>query len=145
MKDLTIYTVTLDNGKFRDDFCDPSHLTLVYAVDKEGNMYSNLEQDVIDDFTPKDIVTRANIGDINKEQLLDFGLHFEIEGYHSVYERVQRYGGAEEGGWYYHNSILTDLKVEDVEEGRNQYGEGYEFYKEPLRGMNEYLETEHYC
>jgi len=63
----------------------------------------------------------------------------------SVYQRVQHYGGAEEGGWWYHTLELTDYNPDSIEEGRNQYGEGYEIRDEFYEGEFENLEKQYYC
>jgi hypothetical protein len=51
-------------------------------------------------------------------------LHNEIRLKRAIYDRVQRYGGSEEGGWYYHNLTPTE-GCDDEELGLNGYGEGF--------------------
>jgi len=63
----------------------------------------------------------------------------------SVYQRCQYYGGAEEGGWYYHNMILTDYSPDSVETGTDRYGEGYIVQSEFYAGEHENLRKPHYC
>lgn len=65
--------------------------------------------------------------------------------YKTVYERVQRYGGAEEGGWHYHNYIATDLSEDEVELGTIKYGEGYTLEHELFKHEHENTASQHYC
>lgn len=77
---------------------------------------------------------------------------FKIEGrgayIKTIYNRVQHYGGSEEGGWYYHTLEATSHNVNDFTEeelGTDRYGEGLEVYEEFYYGQHENLETQTYC
>ena len=68
-----------------------------------------------------------------------------------VYYREQHYGGAEEGGWYYH-TLELQYYLEDeeetpklVEEGTDAYGEGYVIWADFYIRENENLEKKFYC
>ena len=74
-----------------------------------------------------------------------FAINTPCEYQQNVYNRVQHYGGAEEGGWYYHTQELTDYKPEDVEIGTSNYGEGYIIEHELYRGKCENIESQYYC
>ena len=81
-----------------------------------------------------------------------FGLEFHKSMKFTIYNKIQHYGGAEEGGWYYHNLYLTDYNYSEMSEEEreqlldtDQYGEGYVMYEEYYRGENEKTENEHYC
>jgi hypothetical protein len=74
-----------------------------------------------------------------------FQIDTSCEYQRNVYSREQHYGGAEEGGWYYHTQELTDYKPEDVGIGTNPYGEGFIIEHELYRGQNENLRTQYYC
>ena len=63
----------------------------------------------------------------------------------SIYQRVQNYGGSEEGGWYYHNQYLVEGDATEYEIGTDTYGEGYVEEYEFYRGQHENMETQHYC
>lgn len=65
------------------------------------------------------------------------------------YEVVQRYGGPEEGGWYYHtrewlDSTLTDLRPV-LYHDLNPYGEGEIEKLEPVPGYHQMMNKQHYC
>lgn len=66
------------------------------------------------------------------------------EHHKTVYERVQRYGGREEGGWYYHNYIATDLSEDEVELGIVKYGEGFTLEEELFKGEHENKARQYY-
>lgn len=68
----------------------------------------------------------------------------KVEPIKSVYERIQCYGGSEEGGWHYHNLRLTTLTQEETEESINQYDEGFIFENEIIKGMHENLNRKIY-
>jgi hypothetical protein len=164
MKKLTVYSLVLDNRKNCTDYTDPEYKTVLYAMDCDQNLYSNWGREDLDLFEELDIISASVVAEfdfstwvlfdgLNKATIADlsetilsnsFGLS-KVEGHRSVYERVQHYGGAEEGGWYYHNLVLTGLSPEDVELGTNRYGEGYELRIEPIRGMFEDTTKPHYC
>jgi hypothetical protein len=66
----------------------------------------------------------------------------------TIYNRVQHYGGSEEGGWYYHTLEATSHNVNDFSEeelGTDRYGEGLDVYQEFYFGQHENLETQTYC
>lgn len=66
----------------------------------------------------------------------------------TIYNRVQHYGGSEEGGWYYHTLEVTSHNVNDLSEeelGTDRYGEGLDVYKEFYIGQHENLKTQTYC
>lgn len=76
----------------------------------------------------------------------------EIQPLITVYERTQHYGGAEEGGWYYHNQNATNytheevgLKVGEKEHDLDQYGEGYMLVWELFKGEYDDTKKRHYC
>jgi hypothetical protein len=65
----------------------------------------------------------------------------------TVYQRVQSYGGSEEGGWYYHNLYLTDMNPSDLTEDDlelSRYGEGFVIEKEFYLGQKEKTGREYY-
>ena len=80
---------------------------------------------------PKEYFTK---GDADYEVIdIDYGygdikevlwLDHTIQLTRAVYERVQRYGGPEEGGWYYHTLHPTE-GCEDESLELNGYGEGF--------------------
>jgi len=77
---------------------------------------------------------------------------FSIEGeskyLKTIYNRVQHYGGSEEGGWFYHTLEATSHNVNDFTEEdleTDRYGEGLDVYQEFYFGQHEKLEREHYC
>lgn len=77
---------------------------------------------------------------------------FNIEGeskyLKTIYYIAQHYGGAEEGGWYYHTKRATSYNLDDLSEeelGTNKYGQGLEVYEELYFGQYEDLETQTYC
>lgn len=81
-----------------------------------------------------------------------FGIETTNKYKNSVYQRVQQYGGAEEGGWYYHNLYLSDMDYDSMTEKEREeiidtdrYGNGYVHYEEFYRGENEKKEKEYYC
>ena len=99
---------------------------------REGQVaYSNL---------PKEYFTK---GDADYEVIeIDYGyddirealwLDCEIKLTRAIYERVQRYGGAEEGGWYYHTLHPTE-GCEDESIELNGYGEGFVEEWELIKG-----------
>jgi hypothetical protein len=99
---------------------------------REGQAaYSNL---------PKEYFTK---GDADYEVIeIDYGyddirealwLDCEIKLTRAIYERVQRYGGAEEGGWYYHTLHPTE-GCEDESIELNGYGEGFVEKWELIKG-----------
>jgi len=99
---------------------------------REGQAaYSNL---------PKEYFTK---GDADYEVIeIDYGyddirealwLDCEIKLTRAIYERVQRYGGAEEGGWYYHTLHPTE-GCEDESLELNGYGEGFVEKWELIKG-----------
>ena len=66
----------------------------------------------------------------------------------TIYNRVQHYGGSEEGGWYYHTLEATSHNVNDFSEeelGFDRYGEGLDVYSEFYFGQFEHLEKQYYC
>lgn len=66
----------------------------------------------------------------------------------TIYNRVQHYGGAEEGGWYYHTLEATSHNVNDFSEeelGTDRYGEGLDVYTEFYLRQHENLEKQYYC
>lgn len=72
----------------------------------------------------------------------------ESEYLKTIYNRVQHYGGSEEGGWYYHTLEATSHNVNDFSEeelGTDRYGEGLDVYTEFYVGQHENLETQTYC
>jgi hypothetical protein len=81
-----------------------------------------------------------------------FGLELLKSMKFTIYNKVQHYGGAEEGGWYYHNLYLTDYNYSEMSEEEreelldtDQHGEGYVMYEEYYRGQNEKTAKEYYC
>ena len=81
-----------------------------------------------------------------------FGIETTNKFKNSIYQRVQHYGGAEEGGWYYHNLYLTDMDYDSMTEQEREevldtdrYGRGYVHHEEFYRGQNERTEREYYC
>jgi hypothetical protein len=61
----------------------------------------------------------------NAEQVIDLlYLEYTIPLTRAIYERVQVYGGAEEGGWYYYTLHPTE-GCEDESLELNGYGEGF--------------------
>jgi hypothetical protein len=69
----------------------------------------------------------------------------ESEYIKTIYNRVQHYGGSEEGGWYYHTMEATKLTAEEVELDTDRYDNGYVLETELYFGENENLESQHYC
>jgi len=69
----------------------------------------------------------------------------ESEYLKTIYQRVQHYGGSEEGGWYYHTSEATNFKADEVELEVDRYGEGYTQDNEFYFGEHENLERQYYC
>jgi len=63
----------------------------------------------------------------------------------SIYQRVKCYGGAEEGGWYYHKQFLVDEDSNDYEIGTDRYGQGFIEEFEFYRGQNEMISDQYYC
>jgi hypothetical protein len=72
-------------------------------------------------------------------------MHIEGEGKYvkSIYQRVQHYGGSEEGGWYYHTKHL--VSGNDCEIGTDRYGEGYVEEHEFYAGQHEDTDKKFYC
>ena len=99
---------------------------------REGQVaYSNLSKEY---FTKGDAdyeVIEIDYGydDIREALWLDC----EIKLTRAIYERVQRYGGAEEGGWYYHTLHPTE-GCEDESIELNGYGEGFVEEWELIKG-----------
>lgn len=64
----------------------------------------------------------------------------------TVYERIQHYGGAEEGGWYYHTKHARQVLAEGekFETGLDRYGEGYEIEEEFIYGQHENTARQYY-
>tara|TARA_R110002012_G_scaffold287591_1_gene480024 strand:+ start:129 stop:620 length:492 start_codon:yes stop_codon:yes gene_type:complete len=58
----------------------------------------------------------------------------------AIYERVQIYGGAEEGGWYYHKLLPSNLDLQHTKSSEefigklDKYGEGFLEYYELVEG-----------
>ena len=83
---------------------------------------------------PKEFFTEAgadyevldhDYGFDNADQVIEtLYLEHKIALSRAIYDRVQRYGGAEEGGWYYHTLHPTE-GCEDESLELNGYGEGF--------------------
>lgn len=91
--------------------------------------------------------------DYNKSVIKSFYMD-EIEPVLVKYDRVQHYGGSEEGGWYYHTeeakSILHGETPESIEDAINandldSHGEGEIFRLEFYFGQSENLTRQVYC
>ena len=72
-------------------------------------------------------------------------LDHEIPLTRAIYERVQVYGGPEEGGWYYHKllpsnldlerfKVLDQFTAEELMDRLDEYGEGFLEYYELVEG-----------
>ena len=78
-----------------------------------------------------------NIAMAIKESLF---LDHKITLKRAIYERVQRYGGPEEGGWYYHNLLPSNLDLvhtknpEGFMNKLDEYGEGFLEFDELVDG-----------
>ena len=67
-----------------------------------------------------------------------------IEPLKTAYSRDQHYGGAEEGGWYYH-TLKAVCDASEEPEYRDSHGEGIVHRLELYRGAHEDLARPHYC
>jgi hypothetical protein len=71
------------------------------------------------------------------------------EPFYTVYKRVQEYGGAEEGGWYYHTKeakrTITEAESIAFEDTRDNHGEGEMLEVELIFGQHQDMERQHYC
>ena len=121
----------IDDKNFFQGFEDRS------SVDKSIKMKSSVEIE----FDESDFETIKRLYETNEKGRKSLG----------VYYREQQYGGAEEGGWYYHTLELQfylsdeEATPKEVEEGTDCYGEGYVLHADFYKGENENLEKQFYC
>jgi len=73
----------------------------------------------------------------------------EITPIATIYNRVQRFGGHEEGGWYYHNDhAVREITLEEAKvfkDDLDQYGEGEHVRIGFFFGQHENTAREIYC
>lgn len=103
------------------------------------NSKMKIEIETLSVFSEKDLKTIKRV----------FRLRYVDRKVKTIYNRVQQYGGAEEGGWYYHNMYLTNYSLKtfpkNYELDTDSYGEGYVMYEEYYKGENENTEKQFYC
>ena len=156
-----IITITLSSAIVKDFDTDNGHPRLIKANILEfqdgRSYYLTDDEDVIKNYesdpTNKELeVIEIMWKQVSKDELEFliklFSLDVKVNYHRTIYERVQHYGGAEEGGWWYHNTYLTDFKEENLEDddlNLNSRGEGYKVYEEIYRGQFEKTDKEYYC
>jgi hypothetical protein len=75
----------------------------------------------------------------------------KVEPVFTKYNRVQHYGGAEEGGWYYHNMYpVHEVSKEEFLQFSStvlldEYGEGFVYECGILYGEDQKTSKEYYC
>ena len=151
---LNVYSITVDNRDNCQDQDDQEFITFVYARDySTGKFYLDQDQSFVQDIKASNIISEHVVSEIDLalglslDVVLDLFHLYEVEPFKSVYERVQQYGGAEEGGWYYHTLEYQGEHLDDEEEedsGMNRYGEGLEVRLEIVQGMHENLARRYY-
>lgn len=153
----------------RNDGSEPifyEAITVIKTIseDEDTKFYCGWEREDLDGFAEQKLVKRNVVCEtyFDEGEEAEFKAFLELfhlgkpsnsdednlepkEHYKTVYERIQRYGGAEEGGWYYHNYIATDLSEDEVELGIVKYGEGYTLEDELFKGEHENKARQHYC
>jgi hypothetical protein len=153
---ISIRTIILDNSANCMDFTDPENITLVVATDySTDKVYTNYPKEFLMDFEHEDIISNESIATVDDEleieQVLSLFNLTEMEPFKVVYSRTQHYGGAEEGGWYYHKQLPTGLDadhpnvIKELERGLDQYDSGYVLFIEPVVGLHTIDVVPHYC
>lgn len=144
LKKLETYVLVSRNKE------DYSITTAIFAI-VDDKYYSQNDRKELDAFSinnPDKEILSFNLDCVSEIESIDFFKHLylsEIEPLETVYYREQHYGGAEEGGWYYHTLRATTYKKHEVEIGLNKFGEGYLVYKEFIYGQNEDTTRQVYC
>ncbi len=131
-------TVVLDHKTGRTYASDPTYMEQI----RKGELAKDDELKVIEVFTT---YNKHLASTIIRDRWLE-----RIPTMVGTYERVQRYGGPEEGGWYYYNSIDMGHKtyvgkMTCPEDEIDRYGEGYEYSFDVVPGQRENTRDEHYC
>ena len=141
VKEIILVLSDMDSDTF---FTNDSKLLSKISEDmefhkKHSNHSKSYEVDVIYYRQFKD---DSDYEDIKRIMFIDQ----EVPFIKSVYNRSQKYGGSEEGGWYYHTMQLReDLKPDDVTSDLDSYGEGLLVEKEFFLGQHEKMNREFYC
>jgi hypothetical protein len=143
MNDLIIVDTHNREKYLGSDKIFRSYEELVDEYNKMSEKYPsfNLEKPLIEIDFVLHIETEEDLESIKRMTSIDT----ESEYLQTIYQRVQHYGGSEEGGWYYHTSEATNFKADEVELEVDRYGEGYTQDHEFYFGEHENLERQHYC
>jgi hypothetical protein len=142
MKTATLQTV---RNKFFNPYEDDYEMAIVLRYEKK--VYSNRpmgwfisQAQTLFPFSVTNIESMAHDSkqaEILKEYLF---LDHEFPLTRAIYESVQVYGGPEEGGWYYHKLLPSNLDLEQTKNTEefigelDMYGEGFLEYYELVEG-----------
>lgn len=137
-------TIKLNQFAYHDD---EGRLQSFETLEAKGNYYTNGNQsdyDLWKQFKGTQVTLQNKMKSEN-DLVKFFGLQ-PCEILNTVYKREQMYGGAEEGGWYYH-ILYTDfaetVNMETVNE-TDSYGNGFVTRKEFFFGQNTDTERQYY-
>lgn len=124
-------------------------MTIMLCYEND-NIWSNTEQEVFEKISEEVRDSEAKVVTINERQFVSPTHPIElgfvaVKPYETVYEMIQHYGGAEEGGWFYHTKVATDIDHTSVELGLDNHGEGLIMETEVIQGMLENTEKQIYC
>ena len=126
----------------------------IMVVETNGRLFTDAEDATFfDNRDNPDFTFQSNEILVTQAVIDAFMLNaVEVQPLITVYYREQFYGGAEEGGWYYHNQNATnytqedvELKVGEKEHDLDGYGEGYMLIREMFKGEYEDTKKRHYC
>jgi hypothetical protein len=142
----------------RRNLSDGSYTTTL-VIQCEGKFYVNADD--VDFFN---VDTTSKFPDYDFESSISVELGYtqnletvlaslgmvEIQPIEIVYNRLQHFGGQEEGGWYYHTQEATDLTLEqadllDKDSDFDHYGQGYFVIRELVKGENNDTKKPFYC
>jgi hypothetical protein len=113
-----------------------------YFSDNEFDLQDELHTDI-------ELVSSEYVDLRHVENIIEAFELAEITPIATVYDRVQRFGGHEEGGWYYDNDHavreITLEEAKDFKDDLDRYGEGEHVRIGFFFGQHENTETQIYC
>lgn len=123
----------------------------IEVQDKDSHKFYIENSSYFELYGDKVKITKTRIDHIGVPGVIQAFMMDEVEPVATIYNRVQCYGGPEEGGWYYHIQEAVDTveldKIEEVENGGvlDCYGEGVLVEKGFYFGQHENTTRPIYC
>ena len=143
--ETTVKVYTKENWEFKNS---------ILVMETNGRFFTHeSDNEFFKDIDNPDFRYQSNEIEVTQAVIDAFMLTaVEIQPLITVYYREQFYGGAEGGGWYYHNQKATnytheqvELKVGEKESNLDSHGEGFMLVWELFEGEYEDTKKPYYC